>query len=209
MVAGARWRRRGGPAERLDPVRWRRPGRATLLRSATVALLVAVAGALAWSAPAPCAPTAVRSGPADPAAVRSGPADPAASRFGPAGPAPASTGPGPASAAAGRAGPPAPSPAASEPGAAGPAVPADRVGVPLRLTEPAALALVRPGSRVDVLRVEGSGRTTRVASAALVLGVTDPDDLVAAALLVALTPAEAAGALSRSGRGFAVLLRPG
>ncbi len=199
MVAGARWRRRGGPAERLDPVRWRRPGRATLLRSATVALLVAVAGALAWSAPAPCAPTA----------VRSGPADPAASRFGPAGPAPASTGPGPASAAAGRAGPPAPSPAASEPGAAGPAVPADRVGVPLRLTEPAALALVRPGSRVDVLRVEESGRTTRVASAALVLGVTDPDDLVAAALLVALTPAEAAGALSRSGRGFAVLLRPG
>jgi hypothetical protein len=55
MVAGARPLRRD-PADRLDPVRGRRPGRVTLLRCATVAVLVVVAAALTWFSPSSCAP---------------------------------------------------------------------------------------------------------------------------------------------------------
>ena len=88
-------------------------------------------------------------------------------------------------------------------------MPAGRVGVPVRLTEPAALAMIRPGDLVDVLRVDGAGRSARVAGAAPVLGVTDAGDSVTAGLLVALTPAEAERVISHTGGGFAVLLRPG
>ncbi len=87
-------------------------------------------------------------------------------------------------------------------------VPDGYVGVPLRLAEAATLALVGPGSHVDVLRVGDDGRATPIASAALVLGTTDTDDDSSAGLLVALTPAEADRAVSRPGHGFAVLLRP-
>ncbi len=168
--------RRAAPEARLDPVRFRRPGRAAMLRSGTVAVLLAVAGALAWAGPSPCrAPDDVRAGTAATASRTGGPVS------------------GPA--------------VAPRPGG-GSAVPAGRVGVALRLADPAALALVAPGSRVDVLRVGGSGRTARVAGAALVLGVTDADDFRTAGLLVALTPAEADRAVADPGRGFAVLLHP-
>ena len=49
-------------------------------------------------------------------------------------------------------------------------------GVPIRLAEPTALTLVRPGDKVDLLGVDESGGTHAVAAAALVLGVTGADD---------------------------------
>jgi hypothetical protein len=77
------------------------------------------------------------------------------------------------------------------------------------LAEPTALALIHPGDRVDLLRVgDDSHDPSRVAAAALVLGVTGVDDLTTGGLLVALTPAEAASAVADPGRGFAVLIRP-
>jgi hypothetical protein len=48
--------------------------------------------------------------------------------------------------------------------------------VPVRLAEPTALALVRPGDRVDLVRVEEGGTTTPVAQGALVLGITGAGD---------------------------------
>ena len=187
-MAGAGVFRRGRPEARLDPVRWRPPG---LLRSVTVALLVAVAGVLAWSGPSSCTPgLPSRAAPGASGLVGSGSGD--AGLADPDLPDLAGAGSGPLAAAGRR-----------------PAVPAGSVGVPLRLIDPAALALLAPGDRVDVLRVEDSGRTAEVASAALVLGVTDAGDLVTAGLLVALTPADAQRAVAHQGRGFAVLLRPG
>lgn len=180
-----------------------------MARASTVALLVAVAGALVWSGPGTCGPGFLATG--------SGPAvEPGAS-------AAAGSGTGSAAEASGqlppRASPttdlPVPEPGSVDarpldpPAGARPAVPAGRVGVPVRLTEPAALAMIRPGDLVDVLRVDGAGRSARVAGAAPVLGVTDAGDSVTAGLLVALTPAEAERVISHTGGGFAVLLRPG
>lgn len=92
---------------------------------------------------------------------------------------------------------------------AGPAVPPGSVGVPVRLAEPTALALVRPGDLVDLLRLDETGHgATPVASAALVLGVTGADEPTSGGLLVALRPAEAEKAVAAQGRGFAVLIRP-
>ena len=228
--------RRAAPEARLDPVRFRRPGRTAVLRSGTVAVLLAVAGVLAWAGPSPCrAPDDARAGTAATAPRTGGPGSgPAFARerdpaTGPgSGPGPSSgldpgtgSGSGPAGGQAidpdpWSAADPAPGAASRRPSGpavapgtgGGPAVPAGRVGVALRLADPAALALVAPGNRVDVLRVGGSGRTARVAGAALVLGVTDADDFLTAGLLVALTPAEAHRAVADPGRGFAVLLHP-
>jgi hypothetical protein len=88
-------------------------------------------------------------------------------------------------------------------------VPPGSVGVPIRLAEPTALALVHPGDMVDLLRLDDTGhRATPVASAALVLGVTGADEPTAGGLLLALRPAEAEKAVAAQGRGFAVLIRP-
>ncbi len=45
-MAGPGLLRRRGSQDRLDPVRWRRPDRVTLLRWAAVVVLVAVAAVL-------------------------------------------------------------------------------------------------------------------------------------------------------------------
>jgi hypothetical protein len=90
-----------------------------------------------------------------------------------------------------------------------PVVPRGSVGVPVRLAEPAALSLVRPGDRVDLFRVEKSGGTTPIATAALILARTAADDPLTGGLLIALRPPEAKTALSDAGRGFAVMLRAG
>jgi hypothetical protein len=80
--------------------------------------------------------------------------------------------------------------------------------VPVRLADPAALTLVRPGNRVDLLRLDdAAGRTTAVAAAALVLEVTGADDPTAGGLLLAVSPTEAQQAVS-TGHGFAILIRP-
>jgi hypothetical protein len=178
---------------RLDPVRWRRPGRGTLIRMIAVAALLTVGAAAAWSRQPPCAPPSV-----DHAAPSNAPRPPRRSATGPmAGtPTPADPGAGTASTAAG-------------PAARSSSVPTGRVGVPVRLAEPAALALVHPGDRVDLLRVDGSGRgTSPVAVGAPVLDVTGANDPTTGGLLLALRPGEAQSAVAGQGSGFAVLIRP-
>lgn len=93
--------------------------------------------------------------------------------------------------------------------ASSPTVPAGSVGVPVRLADPTALSLVRPGNRVDLLRLDdASGRTTPVATAALVLKVTGAADPTTGGLLLALAPPEAERAVSTTGHGYAILIRP-
>jgi hypothetical protein len=90
-----------------------------------------------------------------------------------------------------------------------PAVPPGWVGVPIRLAEPTALKLIRPGDHVDVFRVPEAGESPRaIATAALVLGVTGTEDPVAGGLLLALTPAEARRTVTTPAGSYAVLIRP-
>ncbi|GIF10961.1 hypothetical protein [Actinoplanes teichomyceticus] len=96
------------------------------------------------------------------------------------------------------------------PGASGrPPIPDGTVGVPVRLADPTALALIHPGNRVDLLRLDDEGAGAPVARAALVLDVTGADDPTVGGLLLALDPGQAARAVSAPERGFAVLIRPG
>ncbi|MCO8272506.1 hypothetical protein M1L60_18080 [Actinoplanes sp. TRM 88003] len=93
---------------------------------------------------------------------------------------------------------------------ASPVVPTGSMGVPVRLSDPAALALVAPGNRVDLLRHdEADGSTTPVAESALVLRVTAPDDPTTGGLLLALAPVDAPRAVAGPGQSFSVLIRPG
>ncbi|MEV0897910.1 hypothetical protein [Actinoplanes sp. NPDC049802] len=88
-------------------------------------------------------------------------------------------------------------------------IPPGSVGVPVRLADPTALTVVRPGNRVDLLRLDGArDGSTPVASAALVLEVTGADDPVTGGLLLALTPDEAERAVTAPSPGFAILIRP-
>ncbi|GIF43552.1 hypothetical protein BC793_129128 [Actinoplanes xinjiangensis] len=165
-------RKRPAPAdERLDPVRWRRPSRGTLLRLVSVAMLLITAAAVLWLKPTGCVPTGATPQTSEPSGRMS-------------------SSPGPAR-------------ATTRP------IPPGSVGVPVRLADPTALTVVRPGNRVDLLRIDGErDRTTAVASAALVLEVTGADDPVAGGLLLALHPDEAKQAVATSGRGFAIVIRP-
>ncbi len=189
---------------RLDPVRWRRPGRSTLLRSAVVAALLVTAAVVMWTGPQSCAPSCPAGhGPAATAAPsRNDPADlpPAAERLPPTGerlPPPAAEHPPPAAERV------------PERVPERPAVPPGSIGVPIRLAEPTALGLVRPGDHVDVFRVAGTGGSPQaVATAALVLGVIGADDPGTGGLLLALTPAEARRTVTAPGSGYAVLIRP-
>jgi hypothetical protein len=74
-----------------------------------------------------------------------------------------------------------------------PAPPAGLVGVAVRLADPAALAVVQPGSRVDLLAVDADGDSRLLATEALVLDVvgadTSPDGYPA--LYLALRPDQA------------------
>ncbi len=164
--------RRDSGDGRLDPVRWRRPARGTLIRLIAVTVLLATAAVVLWSRPEPCAPPPTGAA-ADPPKNSTAPASPGHSTASPT-----------------------------------PAVPTGSVGVPVRLADPAALTLVRPGNRVDLLRLDdATGRTTAVAAAALVLKVTGIDDPTTGGLLLAVSPAEARLAVS-TGHGFAILIRP-
>jgi hypothetical protein len=90
------------------------------------------------------------------------------------------------------------------------AVPEGSVGVPIRLADPTALSLVRPGNRVDLLRLDDTGgHSTAVAVAALVLRVTGADDPTTGGLLLALSPQEAQQAVITSRQGYAIVIRPG
>lgn len=188
---------RGRPEARLDPIRWRRPGRGALIRLAAIAALLATAALISWSGAETCSSTAGQTG-LSATATRSGsaarPGETAAQHVPDAVDSSVSdkgSGTQPTR-ADGRA-----------------AVPTGTVGVPVRLAEPTALMLVRPGDRVDLIRVaDDSHDTSAVAASALVLGVTGADDPTTGGLLLALTPAEAAKAVAQPGGGFAVLIRP-
>jgi hypothetical protein len=174
---GRRDRKRAEP--RLDPVRWRRPGRSALIRLSAVAALLVTAAAVIWSQPQTCAPPPTADRSARPAPHPSAGTTTAAH------------------------------PNATSSVGAGSEVPLGSVGVPVRLAEPTALRLVHPGDRVDLFRVdESGGGTTSVAAAALVLGVTGADDPAAGGLLLALKPGEAQRAVATPGHGFAILIRP-
>lgn len=82
-------------------------------------------------------------------------------------------------------------------------IPDGLVGVPVRLAEPTALAVLRTGDRVDLLAVRDTA-PDRVAGGAAVLAV----DHTAAAVLLALTPEAAAGVVSApDATSFAVIVR--
>ncbi|HEX2772654.1 MAG TPA: flagellar biosynthesis protein FlgA [Micromonosporaceae bacterium] len=91
-------------------------------------------------------------------------------------------------------------------------IPRGLVGVPVRLAEPAALAVVRPGGRVDLLAVPATSNRAAepsvVAPAALVLDVLAGESDAPSALLLALDPEQARRtvALPDTTR-FAVILR--
>jgi len=194
-MARSRLPRRGRAEARLDPVRWRRPGRGSLIRLASITALLVTAVLILWSGPETCAP------PPTPAAGSTAARSAAAASQNAiahgqdsARPSPVDSG-GRSEEAAG--------------GSSRATVPAGTVGVAVRLAEPTALALIHPGDRVDLLRVgDDIHEPSAVAAAALVLSVTGADDPTTGGLLVALTPAEAATAVAQPGRGFAVLIRP-
>ncbi|GAA1599515.1 hypothetical protein [Actinoplanes couchii] len=175
---------RASPAERderLDPVRWHRPTRGTTLRLISVAVLLLTAAAVLWFKPATCTPLL--------------------------------TAPGPTASSTGKAAPQSSTQNQArdqtEGKPAARAIPSGSVGVPIRLADPTALSVVRPGNRVDLLRLESDkDRTTPVANAALVLEVTGADDPVLGGLLLALAPEEAKQAIATTGRGFAIVIRP-
>jgi hypothetical protein len=193
------------PEPRLDPVRWRRPGRGSFLRLAAVTALLAVAATVVLSRQQTCGPPASVAGGRTAGQADAPPQADASPGRGTT--APPDTGAAPA-ALTSRA-TPGPDPG-SAPRNGGPEVPPGTVGVPVRLAEPTALTLVRPGDKVDLLRVDDTGQgSATVADAALVLSVTGADDPTAGGLLLALRPAEAAKAVSTQGRGFAILIRPG
>lgn len=198
--------RRTGGDGRLDPVRWRRPGRGTLLRLAAVAALLVTAATALWSHPQACTGSVLSPPPGATGTPPPGPTGtPPRGATGTPLPGAADTPPpgGPGT-------PPLPGAAGTPPTGPGdpPVVPSGRVGVPVRLADPAALALVRPGNHVDLLRVDNPAGGARVAAAALVLKVAGADDPTTGGLLLALTQPEAERAVATSGHGFAVLIRP-
>ncbi|MGC5287318.1 flagellar biosynthesis protein FlgA [Micromonospora sp. DT231] len=201
------------------------PGGPTLLRAGLVAALLGLAatvlhtptGCPPATAPATAGPTgaAPTSGPA--AAPAAGPTR-AAATSGPAAdgspithgtPDDGEAGPAAAGATAG----PSPSSTTTGSGAAGPLpLPSGAVGVPVRLAEPAALAVVRPGARVDLLAAAPGGASTEaalLAPAALVLDVLGADTTDgSSALYLALRPDQAKRTVGLpEGTRFAIVVR--
>jgi hypothetical protein len=175
----------------LRPARWPgRPRTSTLLRAAVVAALLTVAAGVLYSQESPACPHAG-------AATGKTAAQPAE---------------GPGAQPAERAG--AARQAEEQQIAPSVPIPAGLVGVPIRLAEPAALAVVRPGGRVDLLAIpattsrEAPGRPAVLAASALVLDVLAGESDSPAAILLALDPDQArrAVALPDTTR-FAVILR--
>ncbi|MGC5018650.1 flagellar biosynthesis protein FlgA [Micromonospora sp. DT47] len=184
-------------ARSLRPVRWpRRPGGGTLLRAGLVAALLGLA-VIVLDTPAGCPGSAIpASGPSPEATRGSAPAGRSADGSAPSGVVMPPGGAGP-------------------PGAGRPAalpLPSGAVGVPVRLAEPAALAVLRPGARVDLLVVP-AGRTATeaglLASGALVLDVVGGDASDgSSALYLALRPDQAHRAVGQpEGSRFAVVVR--
>ncbi|SCE72431.1 flagellar biosynthesis protein FlgA [Micromonospora chokoriensis] len=197
------------------------PGGRSLLRAVLVAALLGLAAAV-LHAPPGCPPSASSSpGAAGPAGT-TGQLDEGGS--------PGTTGqldgggsPGPDARETG--GPPSADPTAGGSTAAGPTgagsgdgsirpvpLPSGAVGVPIRLAEPAALAVARPGTRVDLLAATPDRAGTEaalLAQAALVLDVLGADATDGStALYLALRPDQAQRAVGLpEGTRFAVVVR--
>ncbi|MDW5328780.1 flagellar biosynthesis protein FlgA [Plantactinospora sp. KLBMP9567] len=198
----------------LSPTRWARPGAGSIIRWMLVAALLALAlGALYLREPTSSCPTPS-------AGVSGSNADPAGSD-GPVGgtgsTGPAGTSPAVGSGPAGRPnGSPAGPGGSAAPGNSGVPVPAGTVGVPIRLAEPAALTVARPGARVDLLAAPGGDQAGRapkpivLATRVLVLDVLGPGqtDGAVSAIYLALRPDQAhrAVGMPESTR-FAIIVR--
>ncbi|MFI7280114.1 flagellar biosynthesis protein FlgA [Micromonospora chersina] len=187
----------------LRPVRWRGlPRGRTLIRVALVAVLLGLAAAV-LKTPEGCPPGGTAAAPTAPAGGA------------PAGGAPASGGGAPGDGVqAGGGGPPGGGArAGGDRRATALPLPAGAVGVPIRLAEPAALAVLRPGARVDLLVVPAGGATgaaTLLAARALVLDVVGAAGAVdgSSALYLALRPEQAQRAVGLpEGSRFAVVVR--
>ncbi|MFG1839026.1 flagellar biosynthesis protein FlgA [Micromonospora sp. NPDC049175] len=195
------------------------PGGPTLLRAGLVAALLGLAATVLHTPtgcpPATAGPTgaAPTSGPA--AAPAAGPTRAAATSGSAADGSPITHGrpddgeAGPTAAGA-TAGPPS---TTTGSGTAGPLpLPSGAVGVPVRLAEPAALAVVRPGARVDLLAAAPGGASTEaalLAPAALVLDVLGADTTDgSSALYLALRPDQAKRTVGLpEGTRFAIVVR--
>ncbi|MEU2168620.1 flagellar biosynthesis protein FlgA [Micromonospora chersina] len=187
----------------LRPVRWRGlPRGRTLLRVALVAVLLGLAAAV-LKTPEGCPPGGTAAAPTAPAGGA------------PAGGAPATGGGAPGDGVqAGGGGPPGGgAQAGGDRRAAALPLPTGAVGVPIRLAEPAALAVLRPGARVDLLVVpagRATGAATLLAARALVLDVVGAAGAVdgSSALYLALRPEQAQRAVGLpEGSRFAVVVR--
>ncbi|MEU5904250.1 flagellar biosynthesis protein FlgA [Micromonospora sp. NPDC047527] len=220
-----------GSARALRPLRrLALPGGRTLLRAGLVAVLLGLAAAILHT-PTDCPPTGAagrspaRSGAADTGPLSaSGPTDTGQGRAdnghgqtgqGRTGAGQTDTGQG--QTGAGQTGQSQTGTGAAADGAQpspGPLpLPSGAVGVPIRLAEPAALAVVRPGARVDLLAAPPGGadavEATLLAPRALVLdvlgaGATDGT----AALYLALRPDQAQRAVGLpEGSRFAIVVR--
>lgn len=154
-------------ADRLDPVgRLRLPRRPTLVRAALAAILLLTAAGVLYAGDSPTAPatSAAPDGVAHPTPTPTPPPDPDGQQ------------------AAG--GPP-------EPGRL--PIPSGLVGVPVPVGDPAGLAVLRPGDRVDLLSVPtAGGEPAALVTGAPVLAV----DHAAAALLLAVTPEQSQAVVS-------------
>ena len=85
-------------------------------------------------------------------------------------------------------------------------VPEGMVGVPVALPEPGALAMLRPGDRVDLLTVPAAGGAPDAVAREVTVLAVDPGS---ATVLLALPPERAATALSAAtGDRFALVVRP-
>lgn len=197
----------GGEAS-LRPVRWRGlPRGRTLLRVVLVAMLLGLAAAV-LKTPAGCRPGGSPAGAPTPTGGAPAAGAPAAGGGAPGdgvqagGGAPGDRAPGGGVQAGG------------DRRAAALPLPAGAVGVPIRLAEPAALAVLRPGARVDLLVVPAGGATgaaaTLLAPRALVLDVVGAAGAVdgSSALYLALRPEQAQRAVGLpEGSRFAVVVR--
>lgn len=114
--------------------------------------------------------------------------------------------PGPAPAPATSLAPSAPVASPDGPRSARLSIPEGMVGVPVALGTPAALAMIHPGDRIDLLLITDGAEPVPLATDVPVLAVAPAD----AVLFLALRPSEARQVVSQqpaSGARFAVIVR--
>jgi hypothetical protein len=107
---------------------------------------------------------------------------------------------------------PTPAPPSDRPAGGSLPIPPGTVGVPVRISEPATLTVLRPGDRVDLLAMADAAakEPVTIAKAALVLAVPAGADEHQAVVYLALSASQAREAVtSPPGVRFAVIVRAG